>query len=138
MLLCKISVTGGGLTAPFASHRYEAALNDLGRIETRQEPIMPQTLIRPPVRQADSVTNRYHEIICQVAALQRHCRNGVRCEKLLQSVADRLAGLPLSTEDYGRASCHVANTRRYLAVGERGAGGYELRMLAGVLASEPP
>lgn len=99
---------------------------------------MTQTLINSPVRESDSVDGRYRELTRKLAALQRRCRGGLCCERLLDSVSDVLAGLPLTTEEYGRASCHVANARRYLASGERGAGGYELRMLAGVLAAGPP
>lgn len=97
--------------------------------------MMPQTLVHSPFQQEDSVDLRFREMTRIVVALQRRCRHGLSCERLLQSLSDVLAGLPLTTEEYGRAVCHVANARRYLAAGERGAGGYELRMLAGVLAN---
>jgi hypothetical protein len=95
---------------------------------------MPQTLTHSPVRQSDSVADRFSAGHRLVTSLQRSCRRGVSCERLLQSVEDVLAGLPLTSEEYGRAHCHVTNVRRYLTAGERGAGGYELRMLAGLLA----
>jgi hypothetical protein len=92
-------------------------------------------LTAPPVQPVDTVDLRFREIACQISALHRRCRQGLCCKKLLQTVSDAVAGLPLTTEEYGRATCHLANAKRYLATGERGAGRYELRMLVGVLAS---
>jgi len=95
---------------------------------------MPQSPLPLGVGQADSVETRYTEVARRVTALQLRCRHGLCCLALLDSLSELLGSLPLTTEEFGRAACHLANAGRYLASGERGAGGYELRMLASVLS----
>ena len=98
---------------------------------------MPQMLTTYSARTTRSldIDARYHEVSRQVTALQRRCRQGLYCERSLKLLSDQLATLPLTTEDYSRACCHLANATRYLAAEEGGAANYELRMLAGVLVT---
>ena len=48
-------------------------------------------------------------------------------------LSELLRSLPLASDQYAVASRRLANARRYLTVGERGAAEYELRLLEGSL-----
>jgi hypothetical protein len=60
-----------------------------------------------------------------------HKQNSVNGE--FGEIGDLLRSLPLATEQFALASRRLANARRYLTAGERGAAVYELRLLEGVL-----
>jgi hypothetical protein len=48
-------------------------------------------------------------------------------------ISDLLTSLPLASDRHALAARHLANARRYLTAGERGASEYELRLLDGNL-----
>lgn len=76
----------------------------------------------------------YRELSRLVQALLRRCRTGMSCEQLLGQLHDSLDRLPLSTSEYGRARCHLANIQRYLRADERGAAVYEARILSSLVS----
>ena len=94
---------------------------------------MTQVFRKPDAHQKDTLEVRYFQIKAMIVTLQNRCKQGLPCELLLDSIYRVLESLPLSTDDYGRAVCHLSNCERYLKLGERGAAGYELRILAGGL-----
>jgi hypothetical protein len=80
-----------------------------------------------------------HQEFCQSAdRLQTLIREDSEEFGDLQHLHDLLESLPLTSDEYGRASNHLRNANRYLASGERGAAQFELRMLFGSLRHSEP
>ena len=91
---------------------------------------MKQVFRRASAKQTDTVDVRYFQIQTMISTLQSRCKQGLPCDLLLDSILRILESLPLSTDEYGRAICHLSNCERYLKLNERGAAVYELRLLA--------
>jgi len=96
--------------------------------------LMTQIFQKADSKPKDSIELRHYQIGLMISVLQNRCEQGLPWELLLQSIRQILESLPLASDDFDRAICHLTNCERYLQLNERGPAVYELRLMGRVLS----
>lgn len=93
---------------------------------------MQASHVRSRTSEQLTLDDMYREISGYLRLLKDRCRSGLFSPSLFHEVAERLAALPLGTDEYGRFRCHLRNAWRYQSSGELGAARYELVLMEGM------
>src|SRR5687768_16453237 len=96
-------------------------------------PIGDLTAAQVNKNSAISWDRRFADALQHVSHLLESVEGGDALPQEFASAGETLAGIPLTTEEYGVSSLRLANAVNYLEQGELGAARYELRILIGML-----
>ena len=83
--------------------------------------------------EAHSLYDLFSPMLGLLGRVVEQVRGGGHGDEELEALRELLAGLPLTTEEFGLASTRMGNAHRYVKAHEHGAARWELNALRGQL-----